>query len=261
MPVEPAPAPVSSEAVHAIREFVRGLEERREMVNPAWVARVLSGILSGLPARPVAPAPSDAVSALADVEAPGPAALPGECSGIAASWCPAHGNCSCPRDEEGVRTENRSATECPLHGKASNHGDAEIAALDAPAALPDAPFAAFGRALLPKWWDDGNPGDIDGGDAQDAAEAAGLWHRVERHADGIECDWCEGEWPCGELTEGALVALGGRDGGGAAPPVPPAAPADRPVAAWDPWLCEPCRSRLRQAEAAMLAEITGTGGE
>lgn len=68
-------------------------------------------------------------------------------------------------------------------------------------------LAQFGLALLPKWWDDGNPGDIDGGDAQDAAEAAGLWQRVERHADGVECEWCNNEEPCGELTEAGNRAL------------------------------------------------------
>jgi hypothetical protein len=54
-----------------------------------------------------------------------------ECTGIAASWCPVHGNCSCPRDEEGARTENRFGVDCPLHGLASNHGDAEVSALAA----------------------------------------------------------------------------------------------------------------------------------
>lgn len=61
-----------------------------------------------------------------------PTSAPGaECTGIAASWCPVHGNCSCLRDEEGARTENRSGVDCPLHGLASNHGDAEVSALAA----------------------------------------------------------------------------------------------------------------------------------
>lgn len=61
-----------------------------------------------------------------------PTSAPGaECTGIAASWCPVHGNCSCPRDEEGARTENRFGVDCPLHGLASNHGDAEVSALAA----------------------------------------------------------------------------------------------------------------------------------
>lgn len=68
-------------------------------------------------------------------------------------------------------------------------------------------LARFGALLLPKWWDDGNPGDIDGGDAQEAAEACGLWHEVERHADGVECEWCGNEGPCGELTEAGLAVI------------------------------------------------------
>lgn len=62
-------------------------------------------------------------------------------------------------------------------------------------------------ALRTLWWDDGNPGDIDGSAAQDAAEASGLWRRVERHADGVECEWCNNEEPCGELTDTGLAAL------------------------------------------------------
>jgi len=77
----------------------------------------------------------------------------------------------------------------------------------------EAAFARFGRALLPKWWDDGNPGDIDGGDAQEAAEACGLWHHVERHSDDVECEWCGNDGsPCGELTEVGLSALAARGG-------------------------------------------------
>jgi len=73
-------------------------------------------------------------------------------------------------------------------------------------------LALFGKAMLAEWWDDGNPGDIDGADAQEAAEASGLWHQVERHADGVECEWCGGEGPCGELTEAGLAALASRGG-------------------------------------------------
>lgn len=61
-----------------------------------------------------------------------PASAPGAgCTGIAASWCPVHGNCSCPRDEEGARMGDRSARDCPLHGDASTHADAEVSALAA----------------------------------------------------------------------------------------------------------------------------------
>ena len=84
---------------------------------------------------------------------------------------------------------------------------AGVTAPPAGAEVREAAFAQFGRALLPLWWDDGNPGDIDGSAAQDAAEASGLWRRVERHADGVECEWCNNEEPCGELTEIGRSAL------------------------------------------------------
>ena len=99
-----------------------------------------------------------------------------------------------------------------LHEK---HSDAVDCVLALRALLADAPpadaateaYAAFGRALLPLWWDDGNPGDIDGGMVQTFAEKFGLWHQVERHAEGVECDWCGNEGWCGELTEAGLSAL------------------------------------------------------
>ena len=68
-------------------------------------------------------------------------------------------------------------------------------------------LARFGAAMLAEWWNDGNPGDIDGGEVQEIAEKHGLWHQVERHADGVECEWCGNEGPCGELTEAGLAAL------------------------------------------------------
>ena len=71
----------------------------------------------------------------------------------------------------------------------------------------------FGAVMLREFWDDGNPGDIDGGAAQEAAEEHGLWHQVERHADGVECEWCGNEGPCGELTEVGLAALSARGRG------------------------------------------------
>jgi len=43
------------------------------------------------------------------------------CTGIAASWCPIHGDCKCPTDENGERWEEDE--KCPLHGSGSTHGD------------------------------------------------------------------------------------------------------------------------------------------
>lgn len=43
---------------------------------------------------------------------------PVECTGVAASWCPVHGDCTCPRDRDGFREETST---CPLHNETSTH--------------------------------------------------------------------------------------------------------------------------------------------
>ena len=64
------------------------------------------------------------------------------------------------------------------------------------------PVRRFGLSVLAAWWDEGNPGDLGGDDLHDFAEHVGLWHRVERHAEGVECEWCQNDGSgCGELTE------------------------------------------------------------
>lgn len=40
------------------------------------------------------------------------------CTGIAAAWCPIHGDCTCPEPEEA-----RNEWDCPLHGPRSTHPD------------------------------------------------------------------------------------------------------------------------------------------
>ena len=49
------------------------------------------------------------------------------CTDLSASWCPVHGDCTCPRDSENEVFED--AFDCPLHGKHSTH--AEVGADDA----------------------------------------------------------------------------------------------------------------------------------
>jgi hypothetical protein len=70
------------------------------------------------------------------------------CTGIAASWCPIHGDCTCPRDEGGViewhfeagyvsfhgfaawdetaKTVTHYDEACPIHALTSDHADAEL---------------------------------------------------------------------------------------------------------------------------------------
>lgn len=74
-------------------------------------------------------------------------------------------------------------------------------------------LARFGAACLSEWWEN-DCGDLDGATVQEYAEAAGLWHQVERHADGVECEWCGNDGSgCGELTEAGAAALDAAKGG------------------------------------------------
>jgi hypothetical protein len=45
---------------------------------------------------------------------------PMQCTGISASWCPIHGDCTC-RDEC-----DRNDDDCPLHSAASTHGEVQV---------------------------------------------------------------------------------------------------------------------------------------
>ena len=45
------------------------------------------------------------------------------CTGISAGWCPVHGDCVCPYDEDNGHDFTNEA--CPLHGTTSAHGDDE----------------------------------------------------------------------------------------------------------------------------------------
>lgn len=42
------------------------------------------------------------------------------CTGLAASWCPIHGDCTCPDRERAMDSEH-----CPLHSRTSDHCERE----------------------------------------------------------------------------------------------------------------------------------------
>lgn len=46
-----------------------------------------------------------------------------QCTGVAASWCPVHGACSCATDEHGARLifDDVADPRCRLHGDATSH--------------------------------------------------------------------------------------------------------------------------------------------
>ncbi|NIT77287.1 MAG: hypothetical protein GWN58_22810 [Anaerolineae bacterium] len=56
-----------------------------------------------------------------------------ECTGIAAQWCPIHGECICPQDNMVIDYEYND--DCPLHGTLSTHGENSKAALNLQQAL------------------------------------------------------------------------------------------------------------------------------
>lgn len=56
------------------------------------------------------------------------------CTGLTATWCPTHGDCTCPELFDAVDEQGRGIGEpqgrdmnderCPLHATASSHGEA-----------------------------------------------------------------------------------------------------------------------------------------
>jgi hypothetical protein len=56
-----------------------------------------------------------------------------QCTGISASWCPVHGDCTCPTNEHGETITmdgeelGKDNPDCPLHGIRTDHGEQIIA--------------------------------------------------------------------------------------------------------------------------------------
>lgn len=70
-------------------------------------------------------------AAAAGSEAVLAALAPQVCTGLAATWCPVHGDCLCPPRPAGEGAPGERSLEdpmCPLHGDASTH--AEVGAGD-----------------------------------------------------------------------------------------------------------------------------------
>ena len=109
------------------------------------------------------------------------------------------------------------------------------------------PVRRFGLSALAAWWDEGNPGDLGGDDLQDFAEHVGLWHRVERHADGVECEWCQSDGSgCGELTEAGDRAVREANDLPLRPAPPPARDEVREAAAALTVYCNVCEADRRE---------------
>lgn len=46
---------------------------------------------------------------------------PIDCTGLAAAWCPKHGDCTCPVGDDGISRYALDHPSCPLHGLDSDH--------------------------------------------------------------------------------------------------------------------------------------------
>lgn len=46
------------------------------------------------------------------------------CTGLAAKWCPIHGDCTCPNNNGYYAALDR--WDCPLHGAQNDHPDAVV---------------------------------------------------------------------------------------------------------------------------------------
>lgn len=84
----------------------------------------------------------------------GPAPLirvTGNCTGVTASWCPDHGNCTCPSDETGNRDWiDLDDGSCPLHASDSPHGESLAVLLRA---IADEETGPTFMGWPDRWWD------------------------------------------------------------------------------------------------------------
>lgn len=46
-----------------------------------------------------------------------------ECTGVAASWCPIHGDCTCPDRADPTEGRDMNSETCPLHSSDSTHAE------------------------------------------------------------------------------------------------------------------------------------------
>ena len=45
------------------------------------------------------------------------------CTGVAASWCPVHGDCRCPEPPDPHERRDLNHPHCPLHNPTSSHAE------------------------------------------------------------------------------------------------------------------------------------------
>lgn len=48
-----------------------------------------------------------------------------DCTGLTATWCPVHGDCTCTRHEDSVEVDFDEMGTCPLHAHGSDHAEGD----------------------------------------------------------------------------------------------------------------------------------------
>lgn len=133
----------------ALLDAKRGWDEVYALMQE--LGRAVSALRQPRDSSPVAVVDATGVGSVsADVNATGAgdSEPEGECAGLAAQWCPIHGECVCPADASGERTLDEP--RCPLHAPGSTHGEPS----PPPAVLPPKVSGAE-RAAYRVVWDKG----------------------------------------------------------------------------------------------------------
>ena len=100
------------------------LRQRLKLVEMMWREGRTEAGSEGMDMRGIKQTPPEGGSA-SSVGSSVPGSIPSssteECTGFTASWCPVHGTCSCPREEDGSILGERDDSSCPLHSESSSY--------------------------------------------------------------------------------------------------------------------------------------------
>jgi hypothetical protein len=93
--------------------------------GPTHWATTARHLIAELKPRRTEPHMTTTADRIAELRAEADRLEAANCTGLTATWCPTHGDCTCPPlydgDEEAGRTLNDP--RCPLHSTASSHAE------------------------------------------------------------------------------------------------------------------------------------------
>ena len=106
-------------------DFAAELDRRRFRAASPGGQQVGVSELAGVPMSVLKRIERDLRDALERTDPPTATAKPAEvCTGIAATWCPVHGDCTCPHCDDNPYADRTLTDEsCPLHSSSSTHGE------------------------------------------------------------------------------------------------------------------------------------------